>query len=67
MNTNGITRRDNLNIATPERAFLDLIYLEPDTFFDHLGSLDKDKIFKLLPIYNVRMMAERVSKLFSDA
>lgn len=28
INMGGITRKDNLNVATPERAFLDLLYLK---------------------------------------
>lgn len=67
LNTLGITRRDNLNIATPERAFLDQVYLEKKLYFDDLHSLDKDRIFSLLPLYRVKSLAQMVTNLLQDA
>jgi len=65
VNTSGIERKPNhVNIASPERAFLDLLYLEPGFYFDNLNSLDTEKIKKLLPGYQSKALAERVTKLF---
>jgi len=56
-NQMGIEVKENYSIATPERAFLDVMYLYKDYHFDNLAPLDWDKIDALLPIYrgNKRM------------
>ena len=59
----GIIRENNINIATPERALLDMMYLESDYFFDNIHSLNKELIFKILPIYNSKTLNNRVKKL----
>jgi hypothetical protein len=55
---------DGVNIASPERALLDMLYLNGDTYFDNLNSIDKDFCFKLLPLYGSKILSERVKKLF---
>ncbi|MDR0509557.1 MAG: hypothetical protein LBH06_00510 [Rikenellaceae bacterium] len=64
--TRGITQRGNINVATPERAFLDLLYLNREYYFDNLALLDKEFIYKLLPVYNSKTLTGRVEKFFSD-
>lgn len=64
--TKGITNKGNLNIATPERALLDMLYLFPNYYFDHVNKLDKTLIKDLLPIYSCTILTERVKKIFSD-
>jgi len=67
VNTDGITRMDNINIATAERAFLDQCYLDKDFYFDNLNSLKRETVFALLPIYQSMALTERVKKLlFND-
>lgn len=51
-NQAGIESRENYNIASPERAFLDVVYLHKDYHFDNLSILNWDKVYELLPIYN---------------
>jgi hypothetical protein len=64
VDTRGIIQNDNhVNIALPERAFLDVLYLDGDYYFDNLNSLTKDLIYKLLPIYQSKILTQRVSKL----
>ncbi len=66
VNTQGILRLDNqINMATPERAFLDLLYLNKDYYFDNLTPLNPGTIENLLPIYNSKALANRVAKLFT--
>ncbi len=66
-NTKGISRQINqVNIATGERAFLDLLYLNKNCYFDNLNPLNKAKIFDLLPIYMSKALTDRVKKLFPD-
>jgi hypothetical protein len=65
--TKGILQKENkVNIATAERAFLDLVYLNSETFFDNLNPLNKEAVFKLLPIYHSKTMNERILKLFKN-
>jgi hypothetical protein len=64
--TQGIIQTDNVNIATPERAFLDLLYLNTTYYFDNLNPLNKDLITKLLPEYNSKTLTARVKKLLAN-
>jgi hypothetical protein len=67
VNTLGIIRQTNqINIASPERAFLDLLYLEKDYYFDNLNPLDKDRIYKLLPLYQSKVLSQTVTKLIKN-
>ena len=64
VNTAGIIRQNNqVNIATPERAFLDVLYLNSDYYFDNLNPLNKDLVYKLLPIYQSKALKRRVNKI----
>lgn len=64
--TDGINRNGNINIATPERAFLDMLYLNKECYFDNLNPLDKKLIDKLLFIYNSKTLTARVAKLLKN-
>ena len=63
-NTTGIVlNKNNLNIATPERAFLDMLYLNGQYYFDNLHILNKKKLATLLPIYGSQTLVKTVNKL----
>ena len=65
INTLGIKRLKNgINIAIPERAFLDRLYLDGNVYTDFHEKLDKDMIFTLLGIYNSKIMVERVKQIY---
>jgi hypothetical protein len=49
--TTGIEQRSGYAIASPERAFLDTVYLNKEYHFDNLAPLDWAKIHAVLPIY----------------
>jgi hypothetical protein len=67
LNLKGILRQENhVNIASPERAFLDLCYLESNYYFDNVSTLDKQVINELLPVYNSKVLSKRVLKLLQD-
>lgn len=67
VNTTGILQqKNNVNIATPERAFLDMIYLNAKYYFDNLNPLNYKIVFKLLPIYQSKTMTSRVTKLLQN-
>ncbi len=66
-NTAGIMmQNNNLNIASPERAFLDMLYLNKDYYFDNLNPLKKRVINKLLTQYQSKVLATKVEKLFKN-
>ena len=62
-NTRGIIYQNNTNIATPERAFLDTLYLNGYFYFDNIKKLDTNKIFELLPIYNSVSFSTKTEKI----
>ncbi len=67
VNTLGIIRQTNhINIASPERAFLDLLYLEKDYYFDNLNPLNKDFIYKLLPLYQSKSLSIITTKMIKN-
>ena len=52
-NTAGIIlNKNNINIASPERAFLDMLYLNKNFYFDNLNIINKKIVALLLPVYN---------------
>jgi hypothetical protein len=68
LNTSGISRsREGINIATPERAFLDILYLNKDFYFDNVSILNKELIRKFLPIYYSKQLNIRVNKILNNA
>jgi predicted transcriptional regulator of viral defense system len=60
----GIENKGTYSIATPERAFLDVVYLNIDYTFDNLSALDWEKVFEILPIYQNKQMEARVKKYY---
>lgn len=62
----GIDQKDNILIASPERAFLDLVYLSSgNCYFDNLHPLSKTKVQQLLPLYQSKVLTERVTELLN--
>ena len=59
-NRAGIEAKENYFIASPERAFLDILYLNKEYHFDNLESINWEKVAEILPIYggNKRMAAK---------
>lgn len=63
INTEGIERQANqINIATPERAFLDMLYLNKEYYFDNLNPLKKELIYKLLPLFQSKILEQKAGK-----
>ncbi|MDR3226898.1 MAG: hypothetical protein LBT56_04420 [Prevotellaceae bacterium] len=65
VNPLGIKRINNVNIAIPERAFLDLLYLGKQYDFN-IDTLNKKLIIKLLTIYHSKKLSELVKKLLKN-
>lgn len=66
VNISGIENKNNYSIATKERAFLDMIYINKNFYFDNLSVLNWDKVFDLLPIYNNKSMKKTVDKYYKE-
>lgn len=66
INTAGIIREGCINTASPERAFLDVLYLDSSYYFDNPGKLDRSKVEALLPIYGSKKLVQTVKKIFND-
>lgn len=62
----GVEHKNESSIASPERAFLDTIYIHKDYHFDNLASLNWDKVWKILPIYKNKRMAKKVKEFFEN-
>ena len=64
INKTGIDVKENYFIASPERALLDVLYLNKEYYFDNLNSINWNKVEEILPIYggNKRMQA-KIKKL----
>lgn len=65
-NPTGIDQTGEYAIASKERAYLDTIYRSKNYYFDNVRSLDWDKVFEILPIYNNKKMAKTVEGYYSD-
>ena len=65
-NQAGVESRENYNIASQERAFLDVIYLNKDYHFDNLSALNWEKVREILPIYGGNKRMEMV-KMYHEA
>ena len=62
----GIEQQDNICMASPERAFLDMLYLSAgNCSFDNLRPLDKKKVMALAPLYNSKVLTKRVYNLLN--
>lgn len=65
-NPAGIEQKDNYAIASPERAFLDVLYLNKEYHFDNLRPLNWEKAFALLPMYGNQRMEKKMSIYYED-
>lgn len=63
----GIVRQGDVNIAIPERAFLDRLYLSRNYFFDNIDPLNKEVVKDLLPLYRCKALEKRVRRVMTDA
>ncbi len=66
-NDAGIEHRENYSIATPERAFLDILYLNKDYHFDNLSPLNWKAVYEILTIYGGNKRMARMVAMNHDA
>ena len=61
-NTTGIINKDTYSIAAPERAFLDMIYLFPNYYFDNLKFINWEKCVEMVKMYHNKQLVKRLNK-----
>ncbi|MDO8490116.1 MAG: hypothetical protein Q7S47_01725 [bacterium] len=66
-NQAGIEVRENYSIASPERAFLDVLYLNKDYHFDNVSVLNWEKVFAILPIYGGNKRMAKMVNMYHEA
>jgi predicted transcriptional regulator of viral defense system len=65
-NPSGISAEKNYSLASPERAFLDMIYLFPNYYFDNLKNINWEKCFELVKIYKNKQLIKRLNKYYKN-
>lgn len=63
-NRRGLINKGTYFEATKERAFLDMVYLFGDYYFDNLRSIDWKKCFEIVAIYKNKTMEKRLKNYF---
>lgn len=66
-NNAGIEIKENYSIASAERAFLDVVYLNTDYHFDNLSVLNWDKVNSILSIYGGNKRMEKMVKKYHES
>ena len=62
----GIIRQDNYHVATPERAVIDALYLDPHTIFDNLASIDPDQLVSIAKLYGKNSIIQKIHTMLED-
>jgi hypothetical protein len=65
-NPTGIINKDNYSIATTERAFLDMIYLFPNYYFDNLEPINWKRCDEIVKIYDNKELLKRLKKYYKN-
>jgi hypothetical protein len=64
LNPMGVENSSSYAIATPERAFLDVVYLNREYHFDNLSTLNWEKVDALTSLYENKKVLERVDRYY---
>lgn len=65
-NSTGVRNENHYSIATPERAFLDTLYLFPNYYFDNLRGINWDLCFEWSALYNNQQLIKRLKKYYKN-
>ncbi len=63
LNPLGIIHHEIRTEATPERAFLDVLYLNKTYYVDQFDKLNKDKLLELSAIYDSKRLTKQIKEL----
>lgn len=59
----GVINEQNRSYASPERALVDLLYLEKDCYIDNLDNINLEKCLIIAKIYKNKSLEKRIQKL----
>lgn len=62
----GIESKNGVDVASPERAILDTLYLEKDFYADNPDKINWEKCFELAPYYNNKKLTQRLNKIYGN-
>lgn len=62
LNSMGMVSEEGVSMASKERAFLDILYLNTNYYFDNLRSMDWKKIREMAPMYGSQSLTERIKE-----
>ena len=62
----GIINQNGYNLASPERAICDSLYLSPGIGFDNINQIDIIELFKIAQIYNNKSLIKNLHKYFPN-
>lgn len=65
-NTSGVENRQRYAIASAERAFLDVVYLNREYHFDNLSPINWNTVYEIAPIYESKKVIERINKYYKS-
>jgi predicted transcriptional regulator of viral defense system len=65
-NSLGIGQENNYYIASKERAFMDMLYIFKNYYFDNLRSVNWDFCFELLPIYKNKSLGKKLNSYYKN-
>lgn len=66
LDSTGVKHVDHTSMAIKERAFLDTLYLNQDSYFDNLRGLDWDLVHTILPIYKNQRLVRTVNRIYKQ-
>ena len=65
-NATGLINEGHYTIASPERAICDTLYLYPQASFDNLSAISKNRLKKVIHIYENKRLLKSIHKLIKD-
>jgi len=66
LNSSGVENKERYAIASPERALLDIIYLNREYHFDNLSPINWETVHEIAPIYDNRKVIERINSYYKS-
>jgi len=62
----GIEQKNNYNLATPERAICDSLYISPSIAFDNLKKIYPEKLLEISRIYGNKRVEKEVLRILKN-
>lgn len=66
LNQSGIIQVDGVATASPERALLDMLYINPNYYFDNLSGIDWEKCSELVQIYKNKSLVRLINNYHNN-